>query len=133
MSVVHSNSDSDSVVGTISVCNDFDVKRQDIDYLLVAAFEGGITYWCDQIKIDGDWPENADYASDCLSRGVDLMLHDYEENHWHRLTLPAFLSGVKLAMEQFNCATFEQFMDEHDASYADIAVQFAIFEEIMYG
>lgn len=125
--------DDTTPVGKIEITTSFVVTRQDVDYLLVAALEGGITYWCDKVEIVGDWPEDAHFASECLSRNRNLMIHDYEEDTWHTLTLESFLEGIKNAMNDFGVSSFEQFMDDHDAGVADVIVQWAIFGEVLYG
>lgn len=133
MDVSVSTNSNSKEVGSITVTNTFDINRQDLSDFMVAAFEGGINYWCDKIEIVGDWPEGAHFGSECLSLGVSLRLHDFVEDEWHTLTTANMLRGIALAMQHFDYATWDQFFDMHDAGSADVAVQFGIFQDIIYG
>ena len=51
---------------------EIEVSDQDINDILVTAFEGGINYWAYKAEPkDGDY-KGADYASDALSRGATI-------------------------------------------------------------
>lgn len=108
------------------------VTQQQVDNLLCAAFEGGITYWCGAINVQGTWPEGARWKSETLTRGATIMLHDAEDDEVYYLTLDNFLVGLQKA-----CAlrkkSVDGFYDDHDALDADIVVQFAVFGDVIYG
>lgn len=112
----------------------YKINSKDIDDIMATALEGGITYWCDCVEITGDCL--GEFASDQISRGGTLMLHDAEENKWHELTLGRFLLGLKCFTEEFGLELNEDktidtcAMDDMDA---DSIVQYAIFGEIVYG
>jgi hypothetical protein len=104
-----------------------------VDDILCTAFEGGITYWCDQIKVVPEkFPEGADYASDCLSRGSKILVHEAEGDEWFELTLNKFLFGLQLTLRKYGM-TFENFYENHDAIYADSVVQHSLFLKEVYG
>lgn len=106
--------------------------QERVDDILCAALEGGITYWCDRAECVGSYPEGAEFLSEVLSRGGTIRLHDADENKWHALTLRSFQSGIAKAAKDFG-VTVERFHEDHDAGWADNAVQYAIFGEVVYG
>ena len=116
------------------------ITQQQVDDLLCAAFEGGITYWCSSADVKGEWPEGATYAHETLTRGATILLTDsesvYESGDGEpvivALTLDNFLSGISQAAE--HCGrSVDQFLEDHDADSADWAVQYAVFGELVYG
>ena len=46
------------IVETLFVRRSVNVSEQDIDDILCTAFEGGITYWCDSVRVVGNYLEN---------------------------------------------------------------------------
>lgn len=110
------------------------LTQQDIDDIMVAALEGGINYWCRKAEVVGEYL--GEYASDQISRGGSLILHDAESSDKWELTLEKFLSGVKLYFEdgchvqvEDNCID----AGDIDANDADCIVQFALFGEVVFG
>ena len=53
------------------------VRNEDIDDIMVSALEGGINYWCRKAEVKGGYL--GEYASDQISRGGELILHDTED------------------------------------------------------
>lgn len=110
------------------------LTQQDIDDIMVTALEGGINYWCRKAEVLGEYLGQA--ASDQISRGGILILHDAESAQSWDLTLGKFLNGVKLYFEH-GCHV--QVEDNNidagdiDASDADCIIQLAIFEEVVFG
>jgi len=110
------------------------LTQQDIDDIMVAALEGGINYWCREAEVVGKYL--GEYASDQISRGGTLILHDvYSSDKWE-LTLEKFLNGVKLYFEQ-GCHVLveDNAIDtgDIDANDADCIVQFALFGRVVFG
>lgn len=97
------------------------VTQEEIDDILTTAFEGGITYWCDKVRIkEGfDAEEEYEYISEALTRGATLELHDAEEDEWLTLTLDNFLNTL---------AEYQFYFDNYDASDADQIVQRSVFD-----
>ena len=108
------------------------ITQEQVDDLLCSAFEGGITYWCGRAEVMGEWPEGATYAHETLTRGSRIILHDMEAGDTCGLTLDKFLSGITQAAA-LRGMSVERFVDDHDAETADLAVQFAVFGEVVYG
>ena len=114
-----------------------ELTQQDIDDIMVAALEGGINYWCDEAAVEGG-EYLGKYASDQISRGGTLLLHDTDEDAYRKLDLEKFLKGFKLWLEnggdqygaveghEVDCCNIE-------AGCADEIVQYALFGEVVYG
>lgn len=112
------------------------VTQEDIDDIMCSALEGGITYWCYKVKVVGDYL--GEYASEQISRGGTLLLYDAEEDEVYDLDLPHLLSGIKQAYEGNYFADYEwcdgKTIDtcQVDAEVADVIVQLALFDEVIY-
>ena len=82
---------------SLSAVINFVVTDQDIDDIMSAVLDGGITYWCCRAEVVGDYL--GEYASEQISRGGTLRLHDSEADSVYELTLDKFLNGVRLWIE----------------------------------
>jgi hypothetical protein len=122
-------------------CHVFDPS--DINDLVSTALEGGINYWCGEaiIKLNPDKtyfgvdPKDADkvqFASDVISVGGTLILHDAESEDKWELTLDKMLQGIKMFCEH-NGKSPENLMDDYDAGDADCIMQYAVMGEIVFG
>ena len=108
------------------------ITQQQVDDLLCAAFEGGITYWCDNAAVEGIFPEDATWAHETLTRGCNIALHDYDDDMNYILTLGDFLKGIRMAANHWQ-QDVVTFLEDHDADSADAAVQYALFDRLVYG
>jgi hypothetical protein len=117
---------------------------EEINDLIVTALEGGINYWCGKAEIikfpNGAFvgvsledQSNVHYASDVIGYGGKLKMTDVEDDDevWE-LDLPKMLKGIQMHCEAHNIAP-EDLMDNYDADTADSIVQFALFNEIVFG
>ena len=114
----------------------FKITDEDIDDIMCAALEGGITYWCWKAEVVGEYL--GEYASDQISRGGMLKLYDSEQDEKYWLNREKFLKGVKLWIEccgnewgavqngKIDCSMI-------DAIAADQIVQFALFDDVIFG
>lgn len=114
-----------------------ELTQQDIDDIMVAALEGGINYWCDEAAVEGG-EYLGKYASDQISRGGTLLLHDTDEDAYRKLDLEKLLKGFKLWLEnggdQYGAVQgHEVDCCNIDAGCADEIVQYALFGEVVYG
>lgn len=112
------------------------VTPQDIDDIMATALEDGIAYWCSEAEIVGDFL--GDYASDQISRGGSLLLHDNENNDVYKLTLEKLLRGIQLWIEKERddygvVSGWELDCCVVDSLVADAMVQYALFSELVYG
>lgn len=107
------------------------VTNEMVEDILVSAMEGGDSvFWTDSVVPDGTWPEGVDYASQCLTNGRNL-LWTTDEGETFTLTLKDMKAGIRRAAEHYH-QSVSQFYDEHDGGSADVAVQLALFNEIVY-
>lgn len=109
------------------------VSAQDIDDIICTAFEGGINYWCCEAEVVGDYL--GEYASEQISRGGKIILHDSEEDETYMLTIDNFLFGLSKYLETNSSIIYKREIDtcQVDADVADAIIQYAIFGEIIYG
>lgn len=114
---------------------EINIEDQHIDDLMVTALEGGINYWCRQVRVI-KFPEGIDdiIASDVISKGGELKLWDAEDDEetWI-LTLEMFLEGIKMYCIANGETNMDDLMDNHDACTADQIMQYALFKEIVFG
>jgi hypothetical protein len=116
------------------------ITNEQIDDILASAFEGGINYWAGKAEPEGDFPAGAEFASEAVSRGGTVILHhddpktgdDGDFTARSKLVAANVRDGIRKAAKQMGQST-EAFLEDYDASGADIAVQFAIFGEVVYG
>lgn len=112
------------------------VTSQDIDDIMCAALEGGITSWCVAAKPVGK--RLGKYAHEQISRGGSLMLYDAESKDKWELTLEKFLRGLARAIEDGASVTINAEdgtidISDVDGYVADSIVQIALFGEVVFG
>jgi len=119
---------------TVKIEKTIEFTNENINDLMVTALEGGINYWCDKVVIISE-PEDAkiNYASDIISAGGTLELHDAESNDRWELTLEKILKGIKWYCEKNGITDADDLIDDHDADTADSIIQYALFDEIVFG
>jgi hypothetical protein len=121
------------------------VTDEMVDDIVTTAMEGGSTYWTTKVTVIGGFPEVEStlfpgttdlFASECLTKGRDLAwVEDCGEGdapRRHVLTLAKMKKGIRKAAEHFNLTPLALWEDG-DAGTADVAVQFALLGEIVYG
>ena len=120
----------------VKIEKEITVTQEDIDDIMCSALEGGITYWCNRAEVVGKYI--GEYASEQISRGGTLKLYDAEEDEVYELTLEKLLKGIQMAIYENCYAEYEWFNCEGidpcqiDAAVADVIVQFALFNEVVY-
>lgn len=115
------------------------LTNENIDDIMCAALEGGITSWCTSAEV----VENeylGEFAHEQISRGGSLKLYDAEEDKTYILTLEKLLKGFTLACANGWGDRGEWFDKDNgidtcmiDALDADAIVQCALFGEVVYG
>lgn len=124
---------------------DVRISNEDIDDIMVSALESGINYWCRKAEVKGDYL--GEYASDQISRGGELILHDIEENKIYTLSKENFIEGVKKYIVAGNTGCIDRETDSIgiytgklgldtgniDAEAADCILQYALFGDVIYG
>lgn len=125
------------------------ITNEDIDDIMVNAFEGGITYWCARVKVVGDYL--GQYSSEQISRDGQLKFmvdepFDDADTLWYTLDKPHLLEGIRAYFEEYvKDYEIEEVADEHygnvlrldmdmcDAETSDIIIQLALFDDVIYG
>lgn len=118
------------------------LTQQDIDDIMVSAFEGGINYWCRRVVVQGDYLGK--YASEQISRGGKLAIwldEPFEDDKTcYVLDRDKFLAGFKLWIES-DGDSYDT-IDDSDGSVdcgqigaicADEIIQYALFGEVVFG
>ena len=112
------------------------ISNEDIDDIMCAALEGGICYWCSKAEVIED-EYFGEYAHEQISKGGSLNLYDCETNEVYVLTKEKFLNGIKLAFEQgyADWLNSDYSIDtcKIDSEDADIIIQLALFEDVVFG
>ena len=113
------------------------VTSEDVDDIMCAALEGGINYWCGCAEVVGEYL--GEYASEQISKGGTLILYDAESDDKWEFNLEKLLDGIGMAIEEEWFADYDWYDEDSldtcnvDAEVADAIIQFAIFEEIVFG
>ena len=113
------------------------ISDEDIDDIMCAALEGGITYWCREARVVGDYL--GEYASEQISRGGELILFDSESDDEYTLTKQKLLNGIRLAISDRYYEDYKWWNSNGidtcnvDADVAGVIIQLALFEDIIYG
>lgn len=123
------------IAGTIEIKKD--ITEKEVWGIIVTAFEGGINYWCGHVEWDEEKypkPEGEPISTFCtklLLDGVTIQLFDAEEDDgMFELDLNKLLDGIaKNYLERPHDCDLENY----DANTADCIIQYALFNEMVYG
>jgi len=119
----------------ISVVLNFLISNEDIDDIMSAALDGGITYWCGKAEVVGDYL--GEYASEQISRRGALKLFDLESDDVWELTFEKFMTGLRLWIENERpymvIEGIKLDTGSIDALAADAIIQYALFNDIVFG
>lgn len=121
----------------VEIKTNLTVTMEDIDDIMCAALEGGITYWCSKAKVVGEYL--GEYGHEQIARNGKLMLYDMVEDEKYELDRDDLLKGIKMAIEEGYYENYEWFTgsslntDNIDGEVADVIVQMALFEDVIYG
>ena len=118
------------------------LTQQDIDDIMVSAFEGGINYWCRRVVVQGDYLGK--YASEQISRAGKLEIwldEPFEDDKTcYVLDRDKFLAGFKLWIESdgdsydaIDHSDGSVDCGQIDAVCADEIIQYALFGEVVFG
>ena len=115
------------------------VTQEDIDGIMSCALEGGITYWCYDASVVGG-KYLGEYASDQISRGGELKLGVIEDDKY-TLNLSKLLKGIEMFYKANPDDDMFTEVDGHieivwnmvDGERSDAIVQFALFDELVFG
>jgi hypothetical protein len=129
----------------MSEMNIINIKREIsdelIEHVLCCAFEGGITYWSNNVSCEdnkdmkkvGGWKH--EYLTKTKKKDAVMYIHDLESEEKYPITKKSIIDALQ-KMDNFN--NYRQALDRilnetYDADDADIMVQIACFKEVIYG
>jgi hypothetical protein len=119
----------------LTVMFTIDLTQENIDDIMCSALECGISYWCSEAEVVGDYL--GEYAHEQISRGGTLLLHDSESNEKFELTQDNFLKGLRLFLsgghsDLVNIKNNSIDPGDFDGNCADMVVQLGLFGKIVY-
>lgn len=110
----------------------FELTTKEIGGILAQAFEGGSTYWCDELRGADDF--HGTY-SEAVANGYTIDVHDGDGGVWHSLNIDAFLSGYSKYIQgmgrDHRLEGIRPF--DIDSERADAILQYSIFGKLIYG
>lgn len=106
-----------------------EIDLEKVGYIFETAVYHAIDYWCNITEIvrDGKLDEVID-----LRNITKITLVEHEDGKTHTVYEDDLWKGIVLAA-RYQEMDIEEWFEDHDAISADLAVQFAIFEGIVYG
>ena len=107
------------------------VSMEDVQEVLIGAFEGGSNYWLRKVKVKDDNYEGEQYASDIVGLGGELILTTMEGEK-HKLTQAKMIKGFQKYLD--NGGMYFPFdSGQADGWTYDTILQNALFGEQVYG
>lgn len=120
--------EKNSVIAYVQVLQP--ITKEDISDVLAGAFEGGSNYWLDAVSVVDDDYKTAKYASDVVGLGGELILKTFD-NDKKRLTKNMMVKGIQQYVDEGG--KHFPFTGSADACTYDTILQYALFDEIVYG
>ncbi len=119
-----------------------EISDELIEYILCSAFEGGITYWANNVsckdnkdmKKVGGWKH--EYLTRTKKKDAVMYIHDAETEEKYPITKKSIIDALqKMDSPEYKYTkALGRILDEtYDADDADIVVQTACFGEVIYG
>ena len=118
-----------------------EIKDELIEDILCSAFEGGITYWAnniscedreDMLKVKG-WKH--EHLTKTKKKDAAIFIHTMEGGKY-KITKKSIIDGLqKMDNSEYGCTkALKRILDEtYDAYDTDIVVQIACFGKVIYG
>jgi hypothetical protein len=134
---------------TMLITHEVDLDDEFFEDIICTMFEGGSNYWIDKIKInhpDGNKPKdvpNSTWAANALNNGGNIIIYPYGEDE-EKITLVKNMLVEGLDKWAKNYPTHVSIVHENtgkstidagdiDADDADIILQYALFNDVIYG
>ena len=112
------------------VVKSVEVTDEHLDNILVGCFEGGSNYWIDKIEVARDDYKGKEYASECVAAGG--ILNIYADGACHTLDKDMLINGLQQFINESK-RFGHLWPDRGDAGTDDMILQYALFEEVIYG
>lgn len=122
------------------------VTEQEIEDIFVGAIEGGISYWCKEIKMPTTIPAEVNQkesfsirCSEIVQNGGEIYLMvDMDDDGFgeskRKLNMDRIKRGWSKYFNDWHSPVYgEDSSGDRDATHADVIFQFAVFGEIVFG
>lgn len=112
----------------------FEITEEFVSDVLCTAFEGGSVYWISSMSNLSPEPKSQ-YFSESVAKGDTIEIIDNEDHKVYKLDFNTFAEGYKRYVDYCLKNGREVYSDpcDIDAEVADIILQFALFNEIIFG
>ena len=112
------------------------VQQSDLDNILATCFGGGSNYWIEEIVVADEDYKGCEYASDVVSHGGKIII--FVDDKELTLTKNKLVNGIQRWYEKYHYPRHKEVQDEFhmfdwDAGDSDIILQYALFNEVVYG
>ena len=107
------------------------VSIEDIEDVLVGAFEGGSNYWLEKVIVKDNDYKGCKYSSDVIGRGGELILRT-TEGEKNLLTQAKMIDGFQKYLDN-NGMDYPFDYGQPDAYTYDTILQYELFGELVYG
>lgn len=126
---------------------EMNISDNDIKDIVITALEGGIGYWGCLLNEGKEFDDfyklqsyhrlsTSEFVADLLLSGKSVVLYDteldFDEAEKWELNLTKLLNGIKLYIINSNKINFP-LTDNLDSNMADSIIQYALFNELVYG
>ena len=119
-----------------------EISDELIEDILCTAFEGGITYWADNISCEdnkdmkkvGGWKH--EYLTKTKKKDAVMYIHDISDEQKHPITKKSIIDALQKMDDpkyKYTKALSRILEQTYDADDADIVVQTASFGDVVYG
>ena len=119
-----------------------EISDELIEYILCSAFEGGITYWAENIsckdnedmKKVGGWKHK--YLTKTKKKDAVMYIHESETGEKYPITKKSIIDALQkmdTPEYKYTKALNRLLNGDWDSDDADIVVQTACFGEVVYG
>ena len=111
------------------VLKPYEVTDDHLDSILVGCFEGGSNYWAVKVEVAKDDYKGKKFASECVAAGGALFITTTEGDKY-LLTKQCVIEGLQMYLDE---SKHKNWPDGGDSMTDDCILQYALFEEIVYG
>ena len=110
------------------VLKPIEVTDDQLDSILVGAFEGGSNYWARKVEVAKDDYKGKKFASECVAAGG--ILNIYADDACHVLDRNMLINGLQMYLDE---SKHKNWPDGGDSQTSDLILQYALFGEVVYG
>ena len=108
-----------------------DVSADDINEILVGAFEGGSNYWAGKVSVVDDDYKGGKYASDVVGLGGQIIVKTLDDLELI-LTQKMMVKGIQQYVDEGG-KNYPFHSTQPDGYTYDTILQNALFKEVVYG